>query len=433
MATKYDKDSIVVIKNDRDRVRQSPNMYIPNRSTLGSIHSYAEIWDNAFDELSIPESIGNQLDVTFDTKTRELTVTDDGRGIPHEKLYDALTVLAASGKFNNGEKSAYLASGGSFGHGVTVVLALSKTFKCISTRGGKYLGYEFKDGLKTKELSGKAKGHGTFVSVILDPKFVDDHEITPKDIWNRLEEKSYIFPKLNVTFTVKNNGKEIKKYKFQGKGIEDRVKKWNPVMDIISVNETRSVTYLQSITDDKLTTEKIKINLAFSFSEDVLDGDPSDYTISYCNTIKTYDGGMHVDGLKLGIQKWFKDQVIPSFRGKDKELQILPSDMIAGLCDFTTVSLSKPEFRGQEKTQLSNPEVRSAVRDAVYDALKNAKPSVTKAIVEFVKRVTRGRMASKKTRKKDVSNAFSKDRLTKFKDIVYNLKTDDPELILVEG
>ena len=433
MANKYDKDSIIVIKNDRDRVRQSPNMYIPNRGKIGYLHTCGEIWDNSFDEVVIPGSVGNNIAVTFDIKTRELTVTDDGRGIPHEKLYDALTVLAASGKFNNGEDNAYVTSGGSFGHGVTVCLALSKSFKCISTRDGKMLGYEFVDGLKTNEIKGKAKGHGTTTSMILDPKFVDGSEVTPDDINERLEEKSYIFPDVNITFTVLNNGKEVKTKHYGGKTIVDRVKKWNLSTDIIEIHDTRKVTFLQNISDDNLTTEKIKVDLAFAFSEDALDDDNDKFTISYCNTIKTYEGGMHTDGVKAGIQKWFKEIVIPNLKGKDKELQIVPMDMVSGLCQFTVVSLSAPEFRGQEKTQLSNQEVKTAVRDAVYEALKASKPSVVNPIIDFIKRVTRGRLASKKTRKKDVGNVFSKDHLEKFIDIVYTMDTICPTLILVEG
>ena len=433
MANKYDKDSIVVIKNDRDRVRQSPNMYIPNRGKTGYLHTCGEIWDNSFDEVVIPGSVGNNIAITFDVKTRELTVTDDGRGIPHEKLYDALTVLAASGKFNNGEDNAYVTSGGSFGHGMTVSLALSKSFKCISTRDGKMLGYEFVDGLKTNEIKGKAKGHGTTTSMILDPKFVDGSEVTPDDINDRLEEKSYIFPGVNITFTVLSNGKEVKTKRYGGKTIVDRVKKWKLSTDIIEIHDSRKVTFLRNVSDDNLTTEKVKIDLAFGFSEDALDDDNDKYTISYCNTIKTYEGGMHTDGVKAGIQKWFKDLIIPNLKGKDKDLQIVPMDMVSGLCQFTVVSLSAPEFRGQEKTQLSNPEVKTAVRDAVYEALKGSKTSVTNPIIDFIKRVARGRLASKKTRKKDVGNVFSKDHLDKFIDITYNMNTDSPEIILVEG
>lgn len=433
MATKYDASSIVVIKDDRDRVRQSPNMYVPNRAKEGAIHCVFEIIDNSIDELSIPDSVGNKLEVSFDKKTKEVTVKDNGRGIPQEKLYDVLTVLAASGKFNNGENSAYMASGGQFGHGATVVLVLSKSFECTSTRDGKALTYTFKDGLKAGESKVDAKGHGTYTRFILDKSFIDTSEVSEKDIRDRLEEKSYVFPNIDITLTILDSGKESKVYHYGGKTIVDRVKKWKPNTDIITVDTKQKVTFLKSITDESLTTESIKVRAAFGYSEDILDGEPEDYIISYANTIKTYAGGTHTDGVKLGIQKYFKDIVLPKLKGKDKDLPIVPSDMISGLCMFVVVTLSSPEFRGQEKTQLSNQEVKFAVRDAIYEALCDAKSNQINPIVDFVKRVTRGRIASKKTRKKDVSNAFSKDRLEKFKDIVYNLDTTEPELILVEG
>ena len=144
-------------------------------------------------------------------------------------------------------------------------------------------------------------------------------------------------------------------------------------------------------------------------------------------------GGTHIDGLRLGIQKYFKEDVISKFKGKDKELNILPSDMTAGLCAFVTVRVTSPIYMGQEKSMLSNQEVKVAVRDVVYDALCNSKANVTNPMIEFVKRVTRGRIASKKVRKKDVANAFSKDRLEKYRDIVENLNTTSRELLLVEG
>ena len=88
---------------------------------------------------------------------------------------------------------------------------------------------------------------------------------------------------------------------------------------------------------------------------------------------------------------------------------------------------------GQEKSQFSNQEVKFAVRDAVFDALSGEKSGTTTPMIDFVKRVTKGRMASKKTRKKNVQNAFSKERPDKYHGIVENLQTDHPEILLVEG
>lgn len=433
MATKYDADSIVVIRDDRDRVRRSPSLYIPNSAKEGAIHCIFEIVDNSIDELTVPDAVGTKLVVTYNKKTKEVTVQDDGRGIPHEKLLDALTVLAASGKFENNNETAYKASGGAFGHGATVVLSLTKTFMCSSTRNGKTLTYHFTDGLKDSEETTKAKGHGTYTAFILDPKFIDTSGMSDSDIRGRLKEKSYVFPNIKMEFILLDGEKEVKKYTYGGKTIADRVSDWKTSTPVVVCSGVRTPSVLKSIADQSLTEEEVEVRAAFAFSEDILDGDPADYTISYANTIKTYAGGTHTEGVKLGIQKFFKTNMIPKLKGKDKDLPIMPADMVAGLCMFVVVSLSAPEFRGQEKIQLSNDAAKFAVRDVVYDALCNEKNGVTNAMMDFIKRVTKGRMASKKTRKKDVSSAFSKDRLVKFKDIVYNLETVAPELILVEG
>ena len=107
MPRKYEADSILSIKNDRDRVRKRPSMFIPSTHADGALHIIYEIVDNSIDELSIEDSAGHTLTVMFDVKTKEVTVIDDGRGIPQEKLLDVCTVLNTSGKFDNDEETAY--------------------------------------------------------------------------------------------------------------------------------------------------------------------------------------------------------------------------------------------------------------------------------------------------------------------------------------
>ena len=140
-----------------------------------------------------------------------------------------------------------------------------------------------------------------------------------------------------------------------------------------------------------------------------------------------------MEGLKLGLIKYFKEDVIPKFGKKDQGLTITPSDITSGLCAMVRVQLSKPEFSAQHKARLNNQEVKFAVRDAVYKTLHDMKSSEVSDIVDFVKRVCRGRLASKKVRKKDTENAFSDDRPDKYEPLIQNLKTTDPCLILCEG
>lgn len=434
MARKYDASSIQIIEDDRERLRKRPLTYIPSRQKEGAIHIFYEIVDNSLDELTVKDAVGNNVWATFDSKTKEMSIRDDGSGIPLEKLYDVCTIINSSGKFDNTEDTAYTYSGGLNGVGLKATVYLSKYCEVTSTRDGKSLTYKFKDGILQEKEESKAKGHGTYVKFRLDPEFADPTAIAPKEILDQYAEKSYLFPSIHMHIDILENGKVKKSHSFKGKGITDWIAEIGPDTPVIRVTDTRKKLVLENIDDERLTEQKILIDLVFAYKESALDvDDPMKFIVSFGNTIRTSTGGTHVEGLKLGIQKYIKQVVVPKLKNKDKDLPIMPVDMVAGLCAFVSVKMSNVDFRGQFKDQLNNPEAKYAVRDAVYDTLCDAKPNMVNPMIDFIKRVTRGRMASKKTRKKDVSNAFSKDRLEKFKDIVQNLKTTSPELILVEG
>lgn len=434
MAQRYEADSIVSIKNDRDRVRKRPSMFVVGTNKDGATHIIFEIVDNAIDELSIKNPVGDNLTVTFDIKTKEVTVIDDGRGVPHDALLNAYTVLNTSGKFDNDENTAYTYSGGSFGVGAKCAVFLSKHSMVTSMRDGKSLTYTFKDGLLESSDKGKTKEHGTIVKFTIDNKIIDIDSVTPDDIRDRIVEKSYCFPDVHITYKVLENGKEVKTYTYYGNTLLDLAKKMKPDTEIVQISsDSRKVKTLRNITDDDISEVKVIVDAALAYSEKALDADTDAMIVSYANSIKTYDGGQHVEGFKLGVIKYFREVIIPKSSKRDKDLPIMPSDITSGLCGVVSVKLAKPEFSAQHKARLSNQEVKFAVRDAVFDALCEQKNSVTNAMADFVRRVTRGRVASKKVRKKDVDNAFSMDRPDKYDPIIYNMKTVCPEIILVEG
>lgn len=433
MARKYDADSITVIESDLERVQKRPTMYIPSTGVEGAIHIPFEIIDNSIDEVTVEDSVGTTVTTDFDTKTKVFTIVDDGSGIPQGKMLEVCTIINSSGKFNNGEDSAYQFSGGTNGVGLKLSVFLSEWCEVTSEQDGNLLQYRFENGKLAKTTKGKTTRHGSTVKFKMSDKFVAVKDIKPADIIARYEEKAYLFPTAKLILTISEDGKVKKTYTYGGKDIADRVRMWKPDTEIIRVSDTAKVTTLRNISDDDLSEVKVIVDVAFAFKEDALDAEQDKFVISYGNTIKTYTGGSHVDGLKQGIQKFFKTDVIPNLKGKDKDLAIMPTDMTAGLCAFVVAKVYEPEFRGQYKDQLSNPEVRIGVRNAVYEALRSKKSSVVNPMIDFVKRVTRGRMASKKTRKKDVSNIFSKDRNEKFRDIIYTTATTSPELILLEG
>lgn len=433
MARAYTAKDIESIREDRERIRRRPSMFIPSTHKDGAVHVMFEVVDNSIDELSIDDSVGRTLNVSFDVKTREFTVSDDGRGIPHESLLDVCTVLNTSGKFDNGEDTAYTYSGGVFGVGLKTAVFLSTDCEVSSFREGKFLTYRFKDGLLADTVKGKSKIHGTVVKFKIDQKIIDIDDVEAEDIRARLYEKSFCFPDIDMTLQVLNDGKEVKTYSFKGNTLLDLVKKWKPDTDIIHIQDTRKVRVLKRIDDDDISEIKVQVEAAIAFKWEALEKDTDTFVVSYANSIKTYDGGQHVDGLKAGLIKYFREVYAPKLTKKDKDLPIMPSDITNGLCGMVSVKLARPEFSAQHKSRLSNQEVKFAVRDAVYEALCNQKSGVINDLGDFIKKVVRGRMASKKARAKDTDNAFSKDRPEKFVPYVNDIRTTSRELIIVEG
>lgn len=436
MATKKKiaEHEIVTVESDRDRVRLRPAIYTTSTDKFGALHIMVhEIVDNALDELTAHDSVGDTVTFTFDTATKIFSVIDNGGGIPHDGMLNALSVLSSSGKYANNDDSHFGQAVGFNGYGAKLNTFLSDWSEVTSMRDGKLLAYRFEDGILKDTKTGKTKEHGTIVTGKLSQRFLDINAVTTDDIEKIYKEKSYLYPNIHMNLIFTKNGKQISSKQFYGKDIQDRVEKWKPDTQIIRVTDTRKVTILENIDDDKLTEKKVTLDVAFAFSEAALDAENDAYIIAYGNGASNENGGTHVAGLKEGIVKWFKQCVIPGLKGKDKELNIIPSDMTAGLCAFVTVRVYQPKFHAQVKNRLDNLEVRYAVRDAVFETLRDSKPSVINPMIEFIKRVTRGRLASKKTRKKDVGNVFSKDHLEKFIDIVYTMDTTCPTLILVEG
>lgn len=431
---KIAEHSIVTVLSDRDRVRLRPAIYTTSTDKYGALHIFCnEIVDNALDELNSHDSIGDTMTLTFDEKTKIFEVSDNGGGIPHESMLNAVSVLSSSGKYSNDENTHFGESTGANGYGSKLNTFLSEWAEITSSRNGKYLTYRFEDGVLVDTKTGKTKEHGTVVSGKLSQKFVDINAVTAEDVIAIYSKKSYLYPNIKMNLIITSDGKKKKSICYYGKDIYDYLANTNHDTEIIRVTDSRKIKILDNVDDDKLTDKKVNTDLVFAFSEEALDADNDQYIIAYGNGAINENGGTHVIGLKEGIVKWFRQCVVPTFKGKDKDLQILPSDITAGLCAFVSVRVYQPKFHAQVKNRLDNQEVKFAVRDAVFETLQNAKHSVTNPMVDFIKRVAKGRVASKKVRKKNVSNAFSKDKPEKYKPINYTINTTSPELLLCEG
>ena len=431
----YDASSIISLTTDKQKMQTRPTQYIPSQYADGAMHCIGEIIDNAVDEGDAIGEKGFPITITFDRATYETTVIDSGRGIPLEKLFDVMTVLNTSGKMDNGDDTAYSYSGGTYGVGSKCATYLSSTCEVTSFRDGRYLTYQFEDGDLKSTKKGKSKEHGTIMKFALNPKYVRVDQLDPDVIQSWIHDKSYNFPKIKFNYILLDNGKEVKSKVYFDNSFVDLLKQYKPDTEpIIIKNETRKVSLIKNFGDEEPTEIKVIVDVALAFSETALDADADKYITTYANSIKTYSHGAALDGAKEGLVKYFREVAFPKMSKKDQEATpIVPSDITAGICGVISVKLNKPNFMGQHKERLNNQEAKLAVKSAVFDALVQMKPKATAEMFDFIKRVTKGRVASKKVRKKDMDNAFSKDRPAEYRPIVYNMKTVAPMIILVEG
>lgn len=426
MSHNYTEKDIRTIEDDREYVRMRSTNYIPDTSTEGMVHIAFEVLDNSIDE-AINSKKSNLIKFIVDEDQKRITVIDNGRGIPHGKLLDAATKLKTSGKFENGEKSSYRTSGGTNGIGLKLATYLSTEFMIQSKREGSSLTYIFKNGFLVDDKKEPSKDRGTTVTYILDDECIDTSEFSYEIFQKSIKQKSYIFPEVEFNVIKLHKDHVVKNKTYVGKSVLNAVEEMKPDTNVIRVKTTKYVT----VVDKKLRgTEEVfvDIDLAFAYKESLIEEkDTSDYLISFVNSINTTLGGTHVQGLKEGLVKFFRQYI-----GETK-LNILPNDMMSAICAFVAVAMSKVEFRGQYKDQLNSDAARIAVRDAVYEALCNEKDQTVKKMANFIKDVAKSREASKKSREKKTKTAFSKDSIEKFYDLQESDKTFARELYIGEG
>ena len=425
---------IEVLKSDKERVQMRPTIYIPTLDARGCGHILSgECIDNSLDELRANGSEGGSIIVKFDDATKDFEEYDNGGGIPHKSMLDALTKLNSSGKFHNDENSHFQMSTGTNGVGCLLLSYLSDYAICTSIQNGTALTYEFKNGDLVNEKKEKAKGHGTSWKVRLSSKFLDIKSYTAEMLKKSIKEKSYVNPKIKFQFVELNKGKVVKTSQYFGKDIMDRFNLLGADTEPIRMTGSRTVTLLEKVSDEHLTDKKVVYDFVIGFSEAALDSDnpEEEFIVSYANGATTYKHGAHLDGVKDGLVKFFRDRI--NDKKKESDPTVMPSDCYAGLCAVITASVQTPTFRGQFKDAISNQEIKFALRDATVEAFEKAPKSVVKEFEEFIKRVAKGRQASKKTRRKDVSNSFSKDRIEKYYKFNRTNKTTSAEIILVEG
>ena len=423
----YNADSITVLEG-LEAVRRRPGMYIGGIDKEGLHHLLWEIVDNSVDE--VMNGHATRIVVTLEADGKTISVSDNGRGIPvdiHPKtgksaLEVILTVLHAGGKFDN---DAYKVSGGLHGVGASVVNALSSKLVAVVRRDGFTFTQSFQRGkpLGGVEQGEPARGSGTTITYTPDPEIFLDASYDSRLIAERLDVKTYLNKGLVIQFVDRRQGDASVEFRHDG-GVAD-------FLD--AVNKERAdhrvggLPFVLEREDDEL-----RCHLALGWTEAT-----NEDVRSYVNTIPTRDGGTHEQGLREAVRKavlkFMKDH-----EHLKKGLDILSEDIREGLTAILSICIHEPQFQGQTKGRLNNPEVRSLVESMIRPRLEDfllKNRSVGDAIAARVIQSARAREASRAAanqvrRKTAISNRLN------LPGKLHDCDSTDPdrsELFIVEG
>ena len=421
----YTAKDITVLEG-LEPVRKRPGMYIGGVGTAGLHHLVWEILDNAVDEAM--NGFASSIGVTLHADGSSITIADDGRGIPVDRhaatkksaLEVIFTVLHAGGKF---EHASYKTAGGLHGVGASVVNALSTELRAGVKRDGALWEMVFRRGKPTGPLkkAGAARGTGTAVYFHPDPTIFPRVEFDPALIRDRLEIVSYIHKGVRVTF--ENEAARTKEVFQHEDGLTDYLRKIVAERGSSPVHETPYVLARDS---------EPRLDLVLQWTEAT-----DEHVRSYVNGIPTASGGTHENGLRAGLGKAVRNY-IETHNLSPKGVTLVAEDIREGLTGVLSVFMQEPQFQGQTKDRLNNPELTSVIDSAVRPALEhwlNHNRSVAESIVGRAILAARAREASRAAQADVTRKTATAGRLNlpgKLSDCT-SAGRDDSELFVVEG
>ncbi len=421
----YTAKDITVLEG-LEPVRKRPGMYIGGVGTAGLHHLVWEVLDNAVDEAM--NGFASNIVVTLHKDGNSITVADDGRGIPVDKhaatkksaLEVIFTVLHAGGKFEQGN---YKTAGGLHGVGASVVNALSSELVATVKRDGSQWEMTFKRGKPTGPIKkiGAARGSGTTVYFHPDSTIFPKIEFDAALIKERLEIVSYIHKGVRVTF--ENEAAGTKDVFQHQEGLSDFLK------SIVAARGSKAV-HDAAFLLERESGPRLDLVLQWTEATD-------EHVRSYVNGIPTGSGGTHDNGLRAGIGKAVRNY-IETHNLSPKGVTLTAEDIREGLTGVLSLFIEEPQFQGQTKDRLNNPEMASIVDSAVRPALEhwlNHNRSVAEAIVGRIILSARAREASRAAQAEVTRRTATSGRLNlpgKLTDCT-TANRDDSELFIVEG
>ena len=403
----YSANSIQVLEG-LEAVRKRPSMYIGDVNERGLHHLVYEVVDNSIDEAMA--GFCDSIDVRI-LEDNSIRVEDNGRGIPtgmHEKehrsaLEVVLTVLHAGGKFS---KNSYKVSGGLHGVGVSCVNALSDLLVAEVHREGKIFLQKYSKGkpLTPVEVVGESNNTGTIITFHPDPEIFQQTQVYKYDtLAARLRELSYLNKGIHIRLT--DERELVDEYTTDENGNSKPTGK-----QIFRSEEFYSQEGLKQFIEyldagaDTLIPEPICVNSNKIIPIDIAlqyNNGYSEKIYSYVNNINTIEGGTHLQGFKMGLSRSLKSYAEKNNLLAKLKDPLAPEDFREGLTAVISVKVAEPQFEGQTKTKLGNPEVTSAVSQATsaaIDIFLEENPKLARIIIDKIVLAATARSAARRAR-----------------------------------
>lgn len=420
----YSSDQITVLEG-LEPVRKRPGMYIGGTGAEGLHHLVWEIVDNGIDEALAGYATEVTVTLLVDGGVR---VLDNGRGIPtdiHPKtgkstVETVLTVLHAGGKFGGG---GYKVSGGLHGVGVSVVNALSSLLVVSVFRDGKIYEQTYEKGAPKADLRvvGKSNKTGTEITFYPDTTiFKETIDFNYDTILDRLRHAAYLTKGIRTTLIDEAAASKYSFY-FEG-GIQSYVKHLNIGKEVLD----EDIFYVDKVVSD------VQVEIALQ------------YTDAYTETIKTFannvlnpDGGTHLTGFRSALTRVINDYAHKQGLLKEKEENLSGEDTREGMTAIILVKLPDPQFEGQTKNKLGNPEVRGFVEAVLGEYLNyylEEHPAIARKIIGKALLSARARKAARAARENIIRKGVLEGASMPGK--LADCSSKDPknsELYLVEG
>ncbi len=421
----YDASNIQILEG-LEAVRKRPGMYIGSTGARGLHHLVWEIVDNAIDEALGGYATNIKLEILEGDIIR---VTDDGRGIPvdlHPKtnrpaVETILTTLHSGGKFDG---QSYKVSGGLHGVGASVVNALSEWYLVEIHRNDKSYQQRYERGFPVTDVEeiGASTHTGTVVTFKADHKvFTETTHYDYETLRNRIQELAFLNRGIRISIIDLRKDEVVENtYHYEG-GIIEYVKFLNSNKGRIN----QEIVFIEKEVDG------ISLEIALQYNDSYASN-----IYSFANNIHTHEGGMHEDGFKLALTR-----VINKYANENNMLKkddsLMGDDTREGLTAIISIKHPDPQFEGQTKTKLGNPEVRQIASQVTGEGLERyllENPNDAKSIIDKCILASRARLAAKKareaTRRKSPLDALG------FASKLADCRSKDPsisEIYIVEG